>query len=134
VHLIFTPGISPEVKEIRITSTEPGTLRCTGTWSGQAVAGEGVTVFEGDAVGTCAGSTIDAVVHLDHPLAGGGRFQLTTPIRSGRVGTVLYGTSEDADRPVSIVGTGTADAGQDCSRTPITGITAQGRAVFGPWS
>ncbi len=73
-------------------------------------------------------------MRLDHPLAGGGRVQLTTPIRSGRVGTVLYGMSEDTAHPVSVMGTGTVDAGQDCVRTPITGITAQGRAVFGPWS
>lgn len=133
VHLTFSPGISPQVKEIHITSTEPGTLSCTGTWSGREVAGQGLAVFEGDALGSCPGSTIDAVVRMDHPLAGGGRFQVVVPIRSGRLATVLHGTSEDPARPASVLGTGTPDAGQDCARTPITGIAAHGRAVVGPW-
>ena len=36
-----------------------------------------------------------------------------------------------AARPASLVGTGTPDPGQDCRQVPITGIAAQGRAVFG---
>jgi hypothetical protein len=29
--------------------------------------------------------------------------------------------------------TGSPDPGQDCRQVPITGIAAEGRAVFGPW-
>jgi hypothetical protein len=133
VHLAFTPGISPQVEAIRITSTAPGPLACHGTWAGQAVTGQGVVVFEGDAVGSCGGSTIDALVRMDHPLADGGRMHVTVPLRSGRLGMALYGTSGDPARPASLMGTGVPDAGQDCRQVPISGIAAEGRAVFGPW-
>src|SRR4051794_22914236 len=72
VHIAFNPGISPAVESIRITSTAPGPLSCQGTWEGRPVTGHGVVTFEGDAIGNCAGSTIDAVVRLVHPLTGGG--------------------------------------------------------------
>ena len=133
VHLAFSPGISPAVEAIRITSTAPGPLSCQGTWAGQAVTGLGTVVFEGDAVGSCLGSTIDAVLRLDHPLAGGGRMELTIPLRSGRLGVALYGTGADPAHPASLWGTGSPDPGQDCRQVPITGIAAAGRAVFGPW-
>lgn len=128
-HVTFTPGISPEVKEIRIASSEPGPLRCTGTWAGQELTGTGLGAFEGDAVGTCAASTIDAVLRIDHPLAGGDRLQVAVPIRAGRAGTVIYGVGADSSRPASIVGNGTPDKGQNCVFTPITGITAEGRVL-----
>ena len=132
VHLAFDPGISPAVEAIRITSSAPGPLSCQGTWEGRPVTGQGVVAFEGDAIGSCAGSTIDAVVRLVHPLAGGGRMELAVPFRAGRVGMALYGQGSDPARPSSLIGTGTADAGQDCRQVPITGIAAEGRAVFGP--
>jgi hypothetical protein len=131
VHLAFEPGISPELKAIRITSPAPGPLSCTGTWAGQPVAGAGLATFEGDALGTCAGSTIDAVVRMDHPLAGGGRFRLAVPLRSGRVGTGLYAASDDPAQPALLFGTGTPDPGQNCITTPITGIRVKGRMVVG---
>ena len=133
VHLAFNPGISPAMEAIRITSTAPGPLSCQGTWAGHPVTGQGLVTFEGDAVGNCAGSTIDAVVRLVHPLVGGGRMELEVPFRSGRAGMALYGQGSDPARPASLVGTGTPDAGQDCRQVPITGIGARGRAVFGPW-
>jgi hypothetical protein len=133
VHLAFNPGISPAVEAIRITSTVPGPLSCQGTWAGQPVTGQGKVTFEGDALGSCGGSTIDAVVRLVHPLVGGGRMELDVPFRSGRMGMALYGQGSDPARPASLVGTGTPDAGQDCRQVPITGIAARGRAVFGPW-
>ena len=131
VHLAFAPGISPAVEAIRITSSTPGPLSCQGTWAGRPLTGQGTVVFEGDAIGSCGGSTIDAVLRMDHPLADGGRMRTTLPLRSGRVGMAMYGVSRDAARPASLVGTGTPDPGQDCRQVPITGIAAQGRAVFG---
>ncbi|MGH9009375.1 MAG: hypothetical protein ACRDYF_05930 [Acidimicrobiia bacterium] len=133
VHLAFNPGISPAVEAIRITSTAPGPLSCQGTWAGRPVTGQGQVTFEGDAVGSCGGSTIDAVVRLVHPLVGGGRMELDVPVRSGRAGMALYGQGSDQARPATLVGTGTPDAGQDCRQVPITGIAAEGRAIFGPW-
>jgi hypothetical protein len=133
VHLAFHPGISPAVEAIRITSTAPGPLSCEGTWGGRPVTGQGHVTFEGDAVGSCGGSTIDAVVRLVHPLVGGGRMEFDVPFRSGRAGMALYGQSSDPARPASLAGTGTPDSGQDCSNVPITGIAAEGRAIFGPW-
>ncbi len=133
VHLAFNPGISPAVEAIRITSTAPGPLSCQGTWAGHPVTGQGQVTFEGDAVGSCAGSTIEAVVRLVHPLVDGGRVEFDVPFRSGRAGMALYGQGSDPARPASLVGTGTPDAGQDCRQVPITGIAAEGRVVFGPW-
>jgi hypothetical protein len=133
VHLAFNPGISPAMEAIRITSSAPGPLTCEGTWAGQPLTGQGLVVFEGDAIGDCAGSTIDAVVRLEHPLANGGRMEIAVPFRSGRVGMALYGQGSDPARPASLVGTGTPDRGQDCRQVPITGIAAAGQAVFGPW-
>jgi hypothetical protein len=133
VHLAFNPGISPAMEAIRITSTAPGPLSCEGTWAGRQVIGQGQVTFEGDAVGNCGGSTIDAVVRLMHPLVGGGRMELDVPVRSGRAGMALYGQGSDPARSASLVGTGTPDAGQDCREVPITGIAAEGRAIFGPW-
>jgi hypothetical protein len=133
VHLAFDPGISPAVEAIRITSTAPGPLTCQGIWAGEPVHGQGTVTFEGDAVGSCGGSTIDAVVRLVHPLVGGGRMELDVPFRSGRAGMALYGQGSDPARPATLIGTGTPDAGQDCRQVPITGIAARGRAEFGPW-
>ncbi len=129
-HVAFTPGISPEVKEIHIKSTEPGPLRCTGTWAGQEVAGTGLGSFEGSAVGTCAGSTIDGALVIDHPLAGGDRFQVTVPIRAGRAGTVIHGVGVGPSMAASLVGTGTPDEGQNCLTVPVTGMTAEGRVLI----
>ena len=132
VHLKFTPGISPQTETIHITSPQPGTLSCTGTWEGRQVTGQGLVSFDGRAVGDCAASTIDAVLTMDHPLAGGDRFHITLPLRSGRAGMLLYGTSLLLSRPASVVGVGNPDPGQNCTTTPITGIGAQGRGVVGP--
>ena len=131
VHLTFTPGISPTVEKIRITSTEPGLLVCTGTWSARQPTGRGLVTFAGDAVGSCAGSTIDGVVRMHHPLVAGGHFDIVIPVHSGRVGTVLHATAQDPTRPAAVLGTGTPDPGQDCTTVPITGIAARGRAIVG---
>jgi len=133
VHLAFNPGISPAMEAIRITSTAPGPLSCQGTWGGRPVTGQGQVTFEGDAVGNCGGSSIDSVIRLVHPLAGGGRMEVDVPVRSGRAGMALYGQGSDPARPASLIGTGTPDAGQDCQQVPITGIAAEGRTIFGPW-
>lgn len=133
VHLAFSPGISPAVEPIQITSSAPGPLSCQGTWAGRPLTGQGTVIFEGDAVGTCAASTIDAVLQMDHPLADGGRMQVTLPLRSGRVGMAIYGSGADPSRPAFLAGTGAPDPGQDCRQVPITGIATEGRALFGPW-
>jgi hypothetical protein len=134
VHLAFTPGISPQMEAIHIASPQPGTLSCTGTWSGREATGRGLVTFDGRAVGDCAISTIDAVLTMEHPLAGGGRLHIVLPLRSGRVGVLLYGTSMVPDRPASVIGAGRPDPGQDCTTTPITAIAAEGHSVVGPWS
>ncbi len=128
-HVTFTPGISPEVKEIRIASSEPGPLRCTGTWAGQEVTGTGLGTFEGDAVGTCAASTIDAVLRIDHPLADGDRLRVSLPIRAGRAGTVIYGMGTGSFGAASLAGTGTPDEGQNCVTTPVSGMSTEGRVL-----
>jgi hypothetical protein len=130
VHLAFNPGISPAMESIRITSSTPGRLVCQGTWEGKRLIGQGLVVFEGDAIGSCGGSTIDAVVRLEHPLADGGRMRVDVPFRSGRFGMALYGQGNDPARPASLVGTGTPDPGQNCRQVAITGIAAEGRALF----
>jgi hypothetical protein len=133
VHLAFTPGIGPGVEAIRITSSAPGPLTCKGAWYGRSLTGQGTAVFEGDAVGSCGGSTFNAVVRMKHPVDGGTEMLLDLPFRGGRAGMELYGVATEPGRHASLEATGTPDAGQDCEQVPITGIAAEGRALFGPW-
>ena len=133
VHLALSPGIGPGVEDVRITSSAPGKLTCRGAWYGRSLTGDGTVVFEGEAVGTCGGSTIDAVLSMKHPVDGGTEMLLKLPFRGGRAGMALYGVATEPARPAFLEATGTPDAGQDCKQVPITGIAAEGRAMFGPW-
>jgi len=133
VHLVFSPGIGPGVEDVRITSSGPGTLTCKGAWYGRSLTGAGTVVLEGEAMGTCDGSSIDAVLSMKHPVDGGTEMLLKLPFRGGRAGMTLYGLATEPARPASLQGTGTPDSGQDCRQVPITGLAAEGRAVFGPW-
>jgi hypothetical protein len=90
-------------------------------------------LFEGESIGSCGGSTIDAVLKMRHPVDGGTEMLLELPFRGGRVGMALYGVATEPARPALLQGTGTPDAGQDCEQVPITGLAAEGRALFGPW-
>jgi hypothetical protein len=133
VHLALSPGITASVGSSRITSSAPGPLSCKGAWYGRSLTGQGTVVLEGDAVGRCDGSTLDAVVKMKHPVDGGTEMLLELPFRGGRAGMALYGVATEPGRHASLQGTGTPDAGQDCTQVPITGLATEGRGQFGPW-
>jgi len=133
VHLALNPGIGPGVEDIRITTSAPGKLTCKGAWYGRSLTGEGTVAWEGEAIGTCDVSSIDAVLSMKHPVDGGTEMLLKLPFRGGRAGMALYGVATEPARPATLQGTGTPDSGQDCHQVPITGLAAEGRAVFGPW-
>ena len=142
-HVTISPGLSLvpssgvfgtySVTDGQTTQT-PGTADCTGTVDGAQVTGPGVVTIDGtygtgalkDIQGgdTCAEGSGSGAVALSVPTTDGTR-SVTGEIDIITAGSTGEATGTLGDAQAVAAFNFTADAGEDCASTPVTGVSVQ---------
>lgn len=135
VHIHVEIPIGPSPQTTAFWSTDPGggPLTCSGTIDGvDFVDAQGKLSLVGTLFGNCAGHTADVEVGMRLHLPNGQPYRHQLEVRNTRVllNSAFVASSDE------LVGVGTLDVVRDqnngedpnCVTTPITGVTAYGRA------